>query len=78
MCQLFHLSIQVVRLLYTNSGVGMLALGGNGIQKLWKWPRNEQNPSGKVIAGLKHVHLVFLPLYFVCFCLRFFFLGGDF
>ena len=51
MCQLFHLSIQVVRLLYTNSGVGMLALGANGIQKLWKWPRNEQNPSGKVISG---------------------------
>ena len=40
---------QVVRLLYTNSGAGILALGFNGIQRLWKWVRNEQNPSGKVI-----------------------------
>ena len=43
-------TLQVVRLLYTNSGVGLLALGSNGIQKLWKWTRNEQNPSGKVLA----------------------------
>jgi hypothetical protein len=40
--------MQVVRLLYTNSGVGLLALGSNAIQRLWKWNRNEQNPSGKV------------------------------
>ncbi|PPD87380.1 hypothetical protein GOBAR_DD15668 [Gossypium barbadense] len=40
-------SSKVVRLLYTNSAVGILALGSNGVQKLWKWPRNEQNPSGK-------------------------------
>ena len=49
MAQFFRI-IQVVRLLYTNSGVGLLALGSNGIQKLWKWTRNEQNPSGKVLA----------------------------
>ncbi|GAY54426.1 hypothetical protein CUMW_156590 [Citrus unshiu] len=42
-------SSKVVRLLYTNSAVGLLALGSNGVQKLWKWHRNEQNPSGKVI-----------------------------
>ncbi|MCH86868.1 topless-related protein 3-like, partial [Trifolium medium] len=35
---------KVVRLLYTNSAVGILALGSNGVQKLWKWSRNEQNP----------------------------------
>uniref|UniRef100_A0A2P2MSH2 Topless-related protein 3 isoform X1 n=1 Tax=Rhizophora mucronata TaxID=61149 RepID=A0A2P2MSH2_RHIMU len=40
-----------VRLLYTNSGIGILALGSNGIQKLWKWTRNEQNPSGKATAS---------------------------
>ncbi|KAF5961386.1 hypothetical protein HYC85_002595 [Camellia sinensis] len=39
---------KVARLLYTNSGVGVLALGSNGIQKLWKWVRSEQNPNGKV------------------------------
>lgn len=40
--------MQVARLLYTNSGVGLLALGSNATQKLWKWSRNEQNPGGKV------------------------------
>ncbi|GMP28463.1 hypothetical protein CsSME_00003993 [Camellia sinensis var. sinensis] len=39
---------KVARLLYTNSGVGVLAFGSNGIQKLWKWVRSEQNPNGKV------------------------------
>ncbi|KAJ6434538.1 hypothetical protein OIU84_018119 [Salix udensis] len=49
-------SSKVVRLLYTNSGVGILALGANGIQKLWKWPRNEQNPSGKATANVVPQH----------------------
>jgi hypothetical protein len=40
--------MQVVRLLYTNSGSGLLALGSNAIQRLWKWSRNEQNTNGKV------------------------------
>jgi hypothetical protein len=40
--------MQVVRLLYTNSGSGLLALGSNAIQRLWKWNRNDQNPCGKV------------------------------
>ncbi|KAH0994419.1 hypothetical protein GBA52_018283 [Prunus armeniaca] len=55
-------SSKVIRLLYTNSGTGILALGSNGVQKLWKWVRNEQNPSGKVIANLEEVfnHLFFL------------------
>ncbi|XP_028112914.1 topless-related protein 3-like [Camellia sinensis] len=43
---------QVARLLYTNSGVGVLALGSNGIQKLWKWVRSEQNPNGKATANV--------------------------
>ncbi|KAF8394610.1 hypothetical protein HHK36_020824 [Tetracentron sinense] len=47
---------KVVRLLYTNSGVGILALGSNGIQKLWKWSRSEQNPSGKATASVTPQH----------------------
>ncbi|XP_028086691.1 topless-related protein 3-like isoform X1 [Camellia sinensis] len=43
---------KVARLLYTNSGVGVLALGSNGIQKLWKWVRSEQNPNGKATANV--------------------------
>ncbi|KAL3538214.1 hypothetical protein ACH5RR_001580 [Cinchona calisaya] len=47
---------KVARLLYTNSGVGLLALGSNGVQKLWKWARNEQNPGGKATANLVPQH----------------------
>nr|GMC86864.1 topless-related protein 3-like isoform X2 [Ipomoea batatas] len=42
---------KVARLLYTNSGVGILALSSNGIKKLWKWPNNEQNPTEKATAN---------------------------
>ncbi|KAF3541577.1 hypothetical protein F2Q69_00024917 [Brassica cretica] len=45
-------STKVVRLLYTNSGAGILALGLNGIQRLWKWVRSEQNPSGKATTAV--------------------------
>ncbi|KAK6233237.1 hypothetical protein SCA6_003310 [Theobroma cacao] len=50
------ISLKVVRLLYTNSGFGILALGSNGVQKLWKWPRNEQNPSGEATANVVPQH----------------------
>ncbi|VVB15226.1 unnamed protein product [Arabis nemorensis] len=40
-------STKDVRLLYMNSGVGILALGINGIQRLWKWVKSEENPDGK-------------------------------
>lgn len=43
---------KVSRLLYTNSGAGILALGSNGIQRLWKWVRNDQNPSGKATVSV--------------------------
>ncbi|CAL5194794.1 unnamed protein product [Lathyrus oleraceus] len=49
-------SSKVVRLLYTNSGAGILALGSNGVQKLWKWSRNEQNLSGKASASAVPQH----------------------
>jgi hypothetical protein len=39
---------QIVRLLYTNNGVALLALGSNAVHKLWKWQRSDRNPSGKV------------------------------
>ncbi|KFK27551.1 hypothetical protein AALP_AA8G398300 [Arabis alpina] len=47
---------KVARLLYTNSGVGILALGTNGLQRLWKWSRNEQNPTGKATASITPQH----------------------
>ncbi|XP_061349149.1 topless-related protein 2 [Gastrolobium bilobum] len=47
---------KVARLLYTNSGDGLLALGAKGIQKLWKWSRNEQNSSGKATARVVPQH----------------------
>lgn len=47
---------KVVRLLYTNSGVGLLALASNAIQRLWKWSRNEQNPTGKATAAVVPQH----------------------
>ncbi|CAL0306858.1 unnamed protein product [Lupinus luteus] len=47
---------KVVCLLYTNSGSGLLALGTKGIQKLWKWNRNELNPSGKASANVMPRH----------------------
>lgn len=54
---------KVVRLLYTNSGVGVLALGANGVQKLWKWARNEQNPSGKVIIASVYSLKTSIPIH---------------
>lgn len=40
--------LQVMRLIYTNSGLALLALASNAAHKLWKWQRSERNPSGKV------------------------------
>ncbi|XP_020114687.1 protein TPR2 isoform X1 [Ananas comosus] len=45
-------SSKVVRLLYTNSGLAVLALGSNAVHKLWKWQRTERNPSGKSTASV--------------------------
>ncbi|XP_065050198.1 protein TOPLESS-RELATED PROTEIN 2-like [Musa acuminata AAA Group] len=43
---------KVMRLLYTNSGLSVLALGSNAVHKLWKWTRNDRNPSGKSTASV--------------------------
>lgn len=42
---------KVARLIYTNSGVAVLALFSNAVHKLWKWMRNDRNPSGKATAN---------------------------
>ncbi|WOL16003.1 protein TPR1-like isoform X1 [Canna indica] len=47
---------KVARLLYTNSGVGLLALGSNAIQRLWKWSRIDQNPRGEATASVVPQH----------------------
>ncbi|KAM7508215.1 hypothetical protein LguiA_018668 [Lonicera macranthoides] len=45
-------SKRVSRLMYTNSGLSILALAANAVHKLWKWQRNERNPSGKATANV--------------------------
>ncbi|KAJ0014388.1 hypothetical protein Pint_21632 [Pistacia integerrima] len=41
---------KVVRLIYTNSGLALLALTARAVHKLWKWQRSERNPLGKATA----------------------------
>ncbi|KAG6529809.1 hypothetical protein ZIOFF_012023 [Zingiber officinale] len=43
---------KVVRLIYTNSGCSLLALSSNAVHKLWQWPCDERNPSGKSTASV--------------------------
>eukprot|EP01018_Ginkgo_biloba_P034266 Gb_26928 [translate_table: standard] len=43
---------KIARLIYTNSGFAVLALDSNAAHKLWKWPRNERNPSGKATTNV--------------------------
>lgn len=43
---------KVMRLIYTNSGLALLALATNAVHKLWKWQRSERNPSGKSTASI--------------------------
>ncbi|XP_027066382.2 topless-related protein 4 isoform X1 [Coffea arabica] len=45
-------AMRVSRLIYTNSGLAILALAANAVHKLWKWPRNDRNPTGKATAGV--------------------------
>ncbi|KAL8094642.1 hypothetical protein AgCh_036252 [Apium graveolens] len=42
---------KVSRLTYTNSGCAILALATNAVHKLWKWPKDEQNVSGKATTS---------------------------
>uniref|UniRef100_A0A7N2LR31 Uncharacterized protein n=1 Tax=Quercus lobata TaxID=97700 RepID=A0A7N2LR31_QUELO len=34
----------------------ILAFGSDGVQKLWKWAGNEQNPNGKATANIVPQH----------------------
>ncbi|KAH7854183.1 hypothetical protein Vadar_011126 [Vaccinium darrowii] len=43
---------KVARLLYTNSGNGVLALGCNGSMRLWKCGSSKHNPIGKATANV--------------------------
>jgi len=50
---------KAIRLVYTNDGDGLLALGSKGIQKLWKWEPTQLNRSGKVIVYNIRIHALF-------------------
>ncbi|KVI11648.1 hypothetical protein Ccrd_009937 [Cynara cardunculus var. scolymus] len=43
---------RVSRLIYTNSGLAILALASNAVHKLWKWQRNDRNTTGKATASV--------------------------
>ncbi|CAN6450976.1 unnamed protein product [Victoria cruziana] len=45
-------AVKVSRLIYTNSGVAILALASNAVHKLWKWQRGERNPYAKATASV--------------------------
>ncbi|XVE71480.1 hypothetical protein DITRI_Ditri10aG0153700 [Diplodiscus trichospermus] len=45
-------SMRVSRLIYTNSGVAILALASNAVHKLWKWQRNDRNLTGKATTSV--------------------------
>ncbi|KAG7021233.1 Topless-related protein 4 [Cucurbita argyrosperma subsp. argyrosperma] len=43
---------QISRLIYTNSGLAILALASNAVHKLWRWQRNDRNATGKATASI--------------------------
>ncbi|KAI3763990.1 hypothetical protein L2E82_13988 [Cichorium intybus] len=45
-------TMQVSRLIYTNSGLAILALAANAVHKLWKWQRTDNNSTGKATANV--------------------------
>ncbi|KAK8939283.1 Topless-related protein 1 [Platanthera guangdongensis] len=45
------LTVKVSRLIYTYSGLAILALASNAVHKLWKWPKTDRNVSGKATAA---------------------------
>ncbi|PON99819.1 Topless-related protein [Trema orientale] len=45
-------AMRVSRLIYTNSGLAILALASNAVHKLWKWQRSDRNLSGKASASV--------------------------
>ncbi|KAI8529420.1 hypothetical protein RHMOL_Rhmol12G0223700 [Rhododendron molle] len=47
-----RVSTKISRLIYTNSGNGILALAANAIHLLWKWQRLDRNSSGRATASV--------------------------
>ncbi|KAE8657881.1 Protein TOPLESS [Hibiscus syriacus] len=45
-------AMRVSRLIYTNSGLAILALASNAVHKLWKWPRSDRNITGKATTSV--------------------------
>ncbi|XP_024026087.1 topless-related protein 4 isoform X2 [Morus notabilis] len=45
-------AMRVSRLIYTNSGLAILALASNAVHKLWKWQRNDRNVAGKATTSV--------------------------
>ncbi|XP_020595497.1 protein TPR3-like [Phalaenopsis equestris] len=45
------LAVKVSRLIYTNTGLAILALASNAVHKLWKWPKTDRNVSGKATTA---------------------------
>ncbi|KAL8209389.1 hypothetical protein R6Q57_006121 [Mikania cordata] len=45
-------TMRVSRLIYTNSGLSILALAANAVHKLWKWQRSDHNSTGKATANV--------------------------
>ncbi|KAI3738733.1 hypothetical protein L2E82_28853 [Cichorium intybus] len=45
--QMPSMMMMVSRLIYTNSGLAILALAANAVHKLWKWQRTDNNSTGK-------------------------------
>jgi len=58
---------KAIRLVYTNDGNGLLALGSKGIQKLWKWSPTELNRTGKVIVYNIRIHALFFLFQNLCY-----------
>ncbi|XWS70724.1 hypothetical protein CRYUN_Cryun03dG0072000 [Craigia yunnanensis] len=46
------MAMRVSRLIYTNSGVAILALASNAVHKLWKWQKNDRNLTGKATTSV--------------------------
>ncbi|XP_039166201.1 topless-related protein 4 isoform X2 [Eucalyptus grandis] len=43
---------RVSRLIYTNSGLAILALSSNAVHKLWKWQRSDRNLTGRATTSV--------------------------
>ncbi|KAE8687093.1 Protein TOPLESS [Hibiscus syriacus] len=45
-------AMRISRLIYTNSGVAILALASNAVHKLWKWQKNDRNLTVKATTSV--------------------------